>query len=469
MNRRRFLKLLLASLAGAPLAACTPPQPTPTMSTPAPTATRITAPPAATFDWDTLVIGAGMAGLRAAQVLRQAGQRVLLLEARNRLGGRTWTDDALGLPVDLGASWIHGLEGNPIHTLAQRLNVALAYTDYDDLTRYAADGTPLAARAARAVDDLLERVLEEASAWAEDRNRDVSLQAAINAVTAGLSTAERRTLAYAVNTAIEHEFAAAAEELSAWYYDDTEAFDGDDVIFPQGYRLLVQAVAEGTEVRLEHPVTQVAYEAAGVAVTTPQGVFRARAVIVTVPLGVLQSGRITFLPALPAAHQQALNRLGMGVLNKCYLRFPTVFWEDSHLLGYVGERPGEWAEWLNLHALIGEPVLLGFNAGTFGRALEKENDRAIVDSAMQVLRTLYGEGIPNPVAYQITRWGRDPWAGGSYSFFKVGSTPDDCDTLAEPVAGRVFLAGEHTSSDYAGTVHGAYLSGERAARAVLRG
>lgn len=424
--------------------------------------------PVTSYPWDTLVIGAGMAGLRAAQMLSQTGQRVLVLEARQRLGGRTWTDDSLGLPVDLGASWIHGIEGNPIHVLAQRLNVKLAYTDYDDMTRYAAEGAPLSAQANRTLEALFERVLAKAEAFAERQNRDLSLQATLDAVTTDLTPAERRNLAYAVNTTIEHEFAASASDLSAWYYDEAEAFDGEDVIFPQGYGQLVNALSAGLEVRLEHAVTQVAYDAAGVAVTTAQGVFRARAVIVTVPLGVLQSGAVEFLPALPFAKQQALNRLGMGVLNKYYLRFPTAFWADSHLLGYVGERPGEWAEWLNLYALLGEPVLLGFNAGAFGRALEKDNDRAIVDSAMQVLRTLYGDNTPDPMAYHITRWGRDPWAGGSYSFLKVGSTPDDYDTLAEPVDGRVFFAGEHTSRAYPGTVHGAYLSGERAAREVLQ-
>jgi len=418
--------------------------------------------------WDTIVIGAGMAGLRAAQLLKQAGQRVLVLEARHRLGGRTWTDDSLGLPVDLGASWIHGIEGNPIYTLAQRLNLALAYTNYDDLTRYAADGAPLSDRADRAVDDLLERVLAQAETFAENQNRDLSLQAAIDAVTTRLSPAERLTLAYAINTTIEHEFAADAAQLSAWYYDEAEAFEGEDVILPQGYGQLANAMAADLEVRLEHAVTQVAYDAAGVMVTAAAQSFRARAVIITVPLDVLQRGAVQFLPALPASKQQALNRLGMGVLNKCYLRFPSVFWEESHLLGYVGERPGVWAEWLNLHALLGEPVLLGFNAGTFGRALEQQTDRAIVDSAMQVLRILYGNNIPAPVASQITRWGSDPWAGGAYSFLKVGATPQDYDILAEPLAGRVFFAGEHTSRAYPSTVHGAYLSGERAARQALK-
>lgn len=469
MKRRQFLKLMLASLAGAPLLACESSPAAPPTARPNPTPNPMPSDSAnPSYPWDTLVIGAGMAGLRAAQMLSQAGQRVLVLEARNRLGGRTWTDDALGLPVDLGASWIHGIEGNPIHALAQRLNAQLAYTDYDDMTRYTAEGAPLSASADRALEALFERVLAQATAFAERQNRDLSLQAALDAVTASLTPAERRNLAYAVNTTIEHEFAASAVDLSAWYYDEAEAFDGDDVIFPQGYGQLVNALSAGLDIRLEHAVTQVAYEAAGVAVTTAQGVFRARAVIVTVPLGVLQSGAIQFLPALPPAKQQALNRLGMGVLNKCYLRFPAAFWEDSHLLGYVGERPGEWAEWLNLHALIGEPVLLGFNAGTFGRALEQASDRATVDSAMQVLRALYGINIPDPVAYRLTRWGRDPWAGGSYSFLKVGSTPDDYDTLAEPVAGRVFFAGEHTSRAYPGTVHGAYLSGERAAREALQ-
>ena len=110
-----------------------------------------------------------------------------------------------------------------------------------------------------------------------------------------------------------------------------------------------------------------------------------------------------------------------------------------------------------------------FNAGVYGRAIEGQSDEEITAAAMTVLRTIYGDDIPQPTATRITRWAADPFAGGSYSYAAVGSTPDDRAALAAPVANRLFFAGEATSLDYPATVHGAYLAGLRVARELLQG
>ena len=137
------------------------------------------------------------------------------------------------------------------------------------------------------------------------------------------------------------------------------------------------------------------------------------------------------------------------------------------MLGYIATNKGEWAEYLNIYKVTGQPVLLCFNAGTYGLAIEKWADEAVVAAAMNVLRTIYGQSIPDPTGWLITRWGSDPFARGSYSSPGIGSSNTDRDTLAEPIADRLFFAGEATIRNYSATVHGAYLSGHSAAEQIL--
>ena len=489
MSRREFLKLLLATLTSIPLSACAdafdlqpPLQPTdiPPAADPsvapqnAAPDTPLMLPTASASSnsapWDVIVVGAGVAGLCAAQTLQQKGRRVLILEARDRIGGRIWTDNSAGIPLDLGASWIHGVRGNPIAAVADQQGATLVFTDYDDMQRFDAAGEKLSGDLDRRVEMLLDRYIERAREYAESQNHDLSLQSALDAVLRAypLDIHDMRLINYAVNTAVEHEYAADSDQLSAWYFDTQKEFDGNDAIFKRGYRTIVDFLAQNLDIRLNHVVQRIVSSNSRVALIAAQGVWHAQTALITVPPGVLQRDGITFEPPLPAARQQALGRIGMGVLNKCCLIFPEVFWDDATLLGYVGERKGEWAEWLNVNALLGAPVLIGFNAGAYARTLETQSDAQIVAAAMHTLRRMYGNTIPNPSDYRITRWAADPFAFGAYSFLAVGATPEDYDTLAQPVDNRLFFAGEHTQRDYPATVHGAYLSGKRAANEILR-
>jgi monoamine oxidase len=192
-------------------------------------------------------------------------------------------------------------------------------------------------------------------------------------------------------------------------------------------------------------------------------------VVVSVPLGVLKAGAIEFAPRLPAAKRRAIEALGMGVLNKCFLRFPRTFWPtDVDWIERVPERRGEWTEWLSFARATGQPVLLGFNAADYGRRIESASDAEIVAGALRALRGIYGE-IPEPLGHQITRWASDPFALGSYSFNALGSEPKMRDDLAASIDGRVHFAGEATSRKHFATTHGAYLTGLRAAREIAGG
>jgi monoamine oxidase len=206
-----------------------------------------------------------------------------------------------------------------------------------------------------------------------------------------------------------------------------------------------------------------------VQVITANTKFSADQVVVTLPLGVLQAEHVRFTPALPRDKQAAITQLGMGVLNKCYLRFPSVFWPtDVDWLEHVSATPGVWTEWVSFARATNMPVLLGFNAADQGREIEAWSDQTIVASAMGTLRAIYGTGIPQPTAWQITRWASDPFSLGSYSYNPLGTQGNTRQLLAGPVQQKLFFAGEAAEPDYFGTAHGAYLSGLRAAREILK-
>ena len=417
---------------------------------------------------EVLIIGGGIAGLAAAKQLREAGHDVILLEARDRLGGRIWTDRSAGIAVDMGAQWIHGIRRNPIHDLAQQLGLEIVETDYDNSKEYDVDGSadPLSDtqydRWTDTMAEYLDQYLESAP--------DATVQELIDdAASAGdLDFLNLRQRDFLVNTEIEHEFAADAKELSVRSVDEGRELRGGDAIFAGGYDPIIASLANGLDARLDTVVSRIEYGGFGVRVRTNRGVFRGDRAVITLPLGVLKSGDVSFRPRLPRNKRVAISRLGMGVLNKISLAFSRAFWDtDPHLIGYLSSPKGHFAEWLNVFRHTGQPLLLAFNAGAYGAAIENSSDRQILDEAMETLRILYGTEVPAPDAVLISRWGSDPYAYGSYSYLPPGARPGHRRRLRKPVRGRLFFAGEATSIRYPATTHGAYLSGLRAAEQII--
>jgi len=418
-----------------------------------------------------VIVGAGMAGIAAAHMLGQQGYEPLLLEGRDRIGGRIWTSAAWqGMPLDLGASWIHGVKGNPLTQLAKASKARTATTTYASSLIYGADGKPMTTQGEQQLERWQSK-LTAAIAWAQDQDEDRALQAAVETRLgwAKLSTAERQLVDFLVNSTIEQEYGGSATKLSAHWFDDGKFFGGDDAFLLDGYGTLINYLAQGLKVRLDEPVTRIEWGATPIKVITTKAVYTADQVMITLPLGVLKADTVKFEPALPAAKRQAIQKLGMGILNKCYLHFPKAFWPTKvDWLEQIPPQRGEWAEWVSMMRVAQWPVLLGFNAADHGLAIEAWDDQAIVDSALQSLRRLFGRTIPDPLSYQLTRWDADPFARGSYSFNALGALPQMRDDLAANLGNKVFFAGEATNRDYASTVHGAYLSGVRAAQEVLR-
>ncbi|MET8572334.1 FAD-dependent oxidoreductase [Streptomyces sp. NPDC004783] len=425
---------------------------------------------------DTIVVGAGIAGITAARLLRAAGHRVVVLEARDRVGGRIWTDRTAGFCVDRGASWIHGLTGNPLTTLVSALGME---TREFTVGSFQAGGRPIADHDASrrllddeatrrwttdvgTADDLLRATV---AASGDDESYATAAERALAATGWEPERADRVRVFYRHRT--EEQCGAEIERVAAHALDE-DAVEGDEVIFPGGYDVLPRTLAEGLDVRPGKTVTAVTRSAAGVRVDTRDESFEAAHVIVTVPLGVLKAGAIAFTPALPDTVAGPIARLGMGVFNKVFLQFPDRFWQDGvYAIRQHGEAGVPWHSWYDVSVVSGRPMLLTFAGGAWGREIEQKTDEEVVSSVLGALREIYDDCVPDPVAHWITRWGVDPLALGSYSYVAVGSSHDDHDALAGPVDGVLHFAGEATWARDPATVHGALLSGHRAAERIL--
>jgi monoamine oxidase len=430
-----------------------------------------------------IVVGSGVSGLKAARDLMTAGYSVTVFEGNSRIGGRTWTRDAgdtlgAGVRVDLGASWIHGTQdANPIWRIARQQGWRTLPTNWNDGTLYFQSGN-----AVREVPgsvegrawNLYRSVLKTARKAANRRNRDQSMQAAFDREIRrrGVTGLDRQLVLHYLNTEIEHDYAGAASDLSVWWWDNDKYLGGsNDAVIAGGYVQLVDLLRAGLTIRTGAVVKRVEHSATGATVTLANGErHSAAACIVTVPLGVLKSlngtAALAFSPLLPQDQRDAISRLRMGALNKCYLRYPVKFWGDGQVISYAAEKTGYWAEWLDFSRVTGQNIILGFNAGKYGIEIEKKSDAQIAAEAHAVLRSIYGGSIPAPSGSLVTKWMRDPFSLGSYAHVPPGSNTTDYGLLGQPSGKRLFLAGEHTTRDYPNTVHGAYLTGERAARQV---
>nr|WP_201469501.1 FAD-dependent oxidoreductase [Microbacterium hydrocarbonoxydans] len=426
--------------------------------------------------YDTIVIGAGMSGVTAARMLADAGSDVVVLEARDRVGGRMHTDRAAGFPVDLGASWVHGIRGSRLWDLVQALDIpTLEYTVGSfqvggrPIENFDGDGRAMdAASTSRWVSDVerADRLLTEEIMRSSpgDTYLDVTERALDRS---GFDPERIDEIREFFRHRVEEQCGAWIGDLDAHGLDE-DAIDGDEVIFPRGYDELPRRIAAGLDVRLGHVVTRIARTESGVTVSTEHAEFSARTALVTVPLGVLQAQSIDFAPPLPDELAGPIARLGMGVFNKVFVQFPERFWnEDSYVLRALGEAGEHWHSWYDVSAVSGLPTLLTFAAGPFGRRMQELSDDEIVADVMTALRRLYPGVVGEPTAHWVTRWGQDAFSNGSYSHLAVGSSHHDHDALAGPVDGVLHFAGEATWGDEPATVGAAYYSGHRAAERIL--
>ena len=416
-----------------------------------------------------IVVGAGIAGLAAAHNLQTAGYNVTVLEAARRVGGRIYTNRDLGVPVELGASRIHGIKKNPIVPLLDQTALKYQLVNWDNLSGVESDGTPMDDTELAKVRDRLLGVFRRAFLRNLTAPEDFPIEDIIRRELQRreLTDEERRVLYFGIVSA-EMMNASPFSEASWKYALEYEAFPGGDHYIVNGYDAVPQLLAQDLDIKTQVQVTSIDYTQRPVQVTTNSGVLSADRVLVTVPLGVLKAGAINFKPALPPDKQTAIDRIGMGLINKIALKFPKAFWpEHVHALAHGSDIRGNYAAFVNVALYTGSPILMAYIPGSFQNALEDLSDTDAIGGAIETLRRMYGSSVPEPITAIRTRWGAHPFTHGAYSFNKLGATSDDRDILAQPLNERVFFAGEATSRKQFGSVSGAYLSGIRAAQDIM--
>lgn len=421
----------------------------------------------------TIVVGAGMAGLAAADQLAEQGERVTVVEARERTGGRIHSVRAWDeVTLDVGASWMRGEENNPLSRLVEKAGARTATFNRATETAYDPKGRRLLFdRHRRNMEDV--NLLHEHMYWATvsagpEESMEQGIDHALYDV--NLVRSRARDATEIVHRLAESEHGADTEEIAFSSVGGTHEFSGDDVVFPTGMSVLTDHLAQGLDVRLEHVVLAVAHddEGAKVRVDTPDGeeTLSADRVLITLPLGVLRDGGVEFDPPLPENKRESLGRLGNGRLEKLFLRFDEVFWGDAEVIVHLGTEKGTWFHWHAGQSVFGEPVLVCRNGGEAARFLAEMTEEEVVEHAMASLRSMFKKA-PDPMDHYLTHWAQDPFALGGFSFTAVGSGDEDRAALAEPVGERVFFAGEATDIEHSASVHGAMLSGLREADRIL--
>jgi monoamine oxidase len=401
---------------------------------------------------DVAIIGAGAAGLGAARALQNSGLSVIVLEARDRVGGRGHTILAApGITFDAGCGWLHSANKNSFVEIARQLNFEIDKTpppwreqDFDagfprkERRDFIAALDAFYGRAHAAArsggDGAASRYLEPGNRW----------NPMIDAISTYVNGCELDRVSI-------HDMAA---------YEDT----GINWRVRRGYGALMAAYGALCPLALNTQVTLIDHSGQRLRIETSRGTLTASKVIVTVPTNLIADQSIRFHPALPAK-VEAARGLPLGLADKVMLALdePEALPKDGNLRGATMRTA------MGTYHLrpFGQPCIEGFFGGRFAQALEDEGCGALAAQSIDEIAAFLGNDYRRklkPLAE--SRWAHDPFARGSYSHALPGRAGDRA-VLAAPVDGRLFFAGEATSPNFFSTAHGARDSGERAAREII--
>lgn len=420
--------------------------------------------------YDTVVVGGGIAGLAAAHILRKANKKVLILEARARIGGRICTDRSFaGVPVELGAELIHG-SGASTWALVRAAGIATSPMDRILTRKNGIWKTPEQAYGPKATAPSLpelplllpQPLLHESMAHYLERNRYAESQLPLNVRLLDIDNEPFRNI-------------DAMRALNLSPNDDTEDYPDCDYQLSGGYDRLLSPLADGADIRYNARVDAIHRDAHGGSVHfTVAGICHAVSaptIVITLPLGVLQHRDVQFVPDLPAARWSCIDALGVVTATKMIFRFAEpVMPEGATALLDFDATPAQW--WSTSAATSGdcpsgEEIIVGWAAGDRARFLMRMPGDAAQHHCLDLLRKITGNPALMPTAFITCDWQADPYSRGAYSYTPLGATAADRRALAEPIGGVWHWAGEATDQAAYATVHGAYNSGVRAAHAIL--
>eukprot|EP01018_Ginkgo_biloba_P021871 Gb_25001 [translate_table: standard] len=434
---------------------------------------------------EVIIIGAGMSGIMAAKTLSENGvKNFMILEGTDRIGGRMKKRSFGGITAELGANWVEGVGGpimNPIWELTHKYKIRTCYSNFGNVSYniYDNQGKLLP----QSLVGLAFRRAKESSVFSAKLS--VSLQACgkedISVLTA------QSLFGHIPSTALEmaidyffYDFETAGIEPNPNFEDF-----GDDeylVADSRGFEYLIHNLAadflstnntlvSDDRVKLNKVVRKVKHSSKGVKVWTEDGsVFGAKYAIISVSLGVLQSKLIEFKPPLPVSKRESILKFDMVIYTKIFLKFPYKFWPTgpgTELFMYASEKRGYYTFWQHLETEYPATNILFVTAtDDESRRIEQQPDSVTKAEAMQVLRKIFGENIPEADEILVPRWWTNRFYRGSYSNWPIGVTHTDLDRIKAPV-GNLYFTGEHLHPRYNGYVQGAYLTGIDTANTLL--
>ena len=449
MQRRKFIK---DSLTGLPILLTAP-----TILTSSCQDDTLTP-----IDKTVIIVGAGISGLSAAKKLHEKGFKVKILEAQDRIGGRLSTNRSLGIAFDEGASWIHGIDGNPITTLAQQSGMTTAFTDDESRKSYDIGGVLRNPTIYDAAEDEFYTILNTLN---KKGNYTQSFEAVFNNLYP--SIVKDRLWKFLLSTYLTFD-TGDVDKLSSLLYNEGEEYTGIEKIATNGYDKIAQFLAKDLNILLNQRVSKVDYSNPNVKISHNGTTTVADYVIVTVPLGVLKANNIQFSPSLPSIKQNAIQKIGMNCVNKFLLTWNTAFWDDVQYISYTPEAKDKFNYFVNLKKVNPSVnALMTFAYANYARQTETMTDTQVIDEIMSHLKDIYGNKIPNPTNMLRTKWQSNANSFGAYSYTAVGTEMQHFDDLASEINNKVFFAGEHTEIEYFSTAHGAYISGIREADKII--
>jgi monoamine oxidase len=426
-------------------------------------------------DVDVVVVGAGIAGMAAAQSIGAAGHKVVVVEARDRVGGRCFCDNTFPAPFDFGAQLFHqvkpspgGGTHNPLYDIAVARGIVPVPADLDPVMFR--DGAPVSPDRNQLLGEKIGAIAEainDAGSAAAAGAPDVSVATA-TAAYLGTDWYELASAVIALATGKRGERTSSLDSFRFGSLDQTVDDAPTDFLNPSGMGNFIATFRDGLDIALNTAAQRILWgTGSGVRVETTNGTLAARAAVVTASTGVLGSGAIGFDPALPHDVLDAIAGLPLGTVDKIGLTFARDVFDGIDPNTAVTKDEDTQRASLVLSRFAEQPQANVFVWDDLAIELESRGPAALIDHAKSYVGELFGADAAAAVTNAVVHpWGADQWALGSYSIALPGSAGAHS-LLATPLDNRVFFAGEAVSELSYGTLHGAYLSGQAAASRAL--
>lgn len=422
-----------------------------------------------------LVIGAGLSGLTAAKEITQHGLNVILVEARERVGGRIHSIQLNdGSFIELGAQFIHGIKNNPLYNISEHYHLEVKPYVRSDWAIYDKQGNEVDKSQ---LNELVQEYEEQLKVLTLSRQSDDKDRFTVEDLEyidmqllkhKAITSQDLRSLAKMISIKVHKN-----EKLFSYKLGLTKKESESNFLVLNGYSKLTLGMhQEATETgllqtSLSDEVIKIEHKADEIIVHTRKGnIHRADAAICTLPLGVLQKGNVIFEPVLPAAKIKAINTLKCASHNKVVLQFEEAFWDDySHFVFLQDEALEAWIDVINLqHFTKSKLPMLVLSIYSYPNK-KSPDDEFVINHCVNLLKHIYPNKFKPLINSWVTHWENDPYSLGAYCYHPQGSTLNDNSAIAKPL-GRLIFAGEHTHRSPA-NLQAAYLSGLESAVQVI--